>query len=171
MNTLEEIINDEKISLQYFDSFNEVENIMNNRKKLHEIENPLDLDMCLEKMHTAKTKLDFCIRVIEYLKIKLTESLNIDKENYKFSKIENEVLFSDVNKQMKEDLSAKEFEKKKEFYLVKKFKNELAEIESDNINLTIINFELKSLERLRENIDDVYLSLKKKYDAYIKFRM
>lgn len=170
MNTLEEIINDEKISLQYFESFNEVENIMNKRKKLHEIENPFDLDICLENMHTAKTKLDFCLKVIEYLKIKITESLNIDKENYKFSKIENEVLYSDINKQMKEDLTAKEFEKKREFYIMKKFKNDLTQIDSESLDLTIINFELKSLERLRENIDDVYLSLKKKYDAYIKFK-
>ncbi|MGL5711160.1 MAG: hypothetical protein ACRCW9_10025 [Cetobacterium sp.] len=171
MNSLKEIITNEQMYEKYMSTLVKIDDILNKRKKLFEINSVLDVDLCIEKMHEAKMNLDYCLKIIEYLKIERTEALNIDKENLKFKKIECDVMFSETQKQLKEDLSARDFDKKKEWFIVRKIKQDVSDIDSDSTDLSIINFELNSLIRLRENIEDIYLSLKKKYDSLIKLKV
>lgn len=171
MISLFEILKEEKVIEIYKNNLKIVDERLSKRTRLFNINSPLELDKNLEYMHEAKMSVDLAIKILEYKKIELSIEFNTLKEENKIDVYQIEIGYDSINKQKKEDLTKAEYEKQRDFFCKKKLKEEMDKLNQIENSIKIINFELNTILRIRENIDDVYLSLKKKYESFFKFKV
>lgn len=171
MITLKEIIDNESINKMYDVCLEQVDESLKKRSSLYNINSPLDLDKNLEFMHSAKMNIDNCIKIIEFKKIELTLLYQQEKEQLKISTFSSEISYDELRKQQKEDLTKVDFEKRRFISISKLLKEETDSLNLLDEKISILKFEFDSLIRLRENIDDIYLSLKKKYESLLKLKV
>lgn len=167
MREIIEIIPSERLKKDFEFNYDNIIEKMSKRKMLYQIENYLDLDNILEEMHSAKLSCDFAINILERTIAELNSKLKKEKDTFREEELKNAIAFENS---LKKELAftTKEMDKRTERYLLEALKEKKENILELTDDLEVCKFELNNLNRFRENIDDIYMSLKKKYDLLIK---
>lgn len=142
--------------------------IMSQRRQLYQIENYLDLDKELENLHQAKLVVDLLLDMLERVNIEKIQAKKALEEELKYQKLSKQVAFENSLKKEETFLTQKELELRKNKKLIELLKSEEEQIAELSNVIDFLKLDIKHFERIRENIDDIYMSLKKKYDLVIR---
>ena len=141
---------------------------MSKRKQLYDIENYLDLDKELENLHQVKLAVDLLLDILERTYVEKVQEKKSLEEELKYQKLLKQVAFENSLKKQETFLTQKELEIRKNKKLIELLKDEEGKvIEVSNV-IDFLRLDIKHYERIRENIGDIYMSLKKKYDLVIR---
>ena len=168
MRAIEEIIFGETAKTQFTYAESRISEIMSSRKMIYQLENHFDLDKALEEAHEAKTCCDLAINIIERTTVELHQQQRRKKEELKEEKLNLSIIYENSLKKSDYGFTSKEIEKRTEKHLINCLKEKESLLLDLLDDLDICKFELNKFNKYRENVDDVYMSIKKKYDLLIK---
>ena len=168
MKQIEDIIFGKTAKLQFEAAEGRIFEIMGSRKMLYDLENHFDLDKSLEEMHEAKLSCDLVINILERTKAELTQNLRRTKETLKEERLNLAIVFENSFKKQEHAFTTKELEKRMEKHILAHLKDKEEEHLDLLDMLDIVGFETNKFNKIRENVDDVYMTIKKKYDLLIK---
>ena len=167
MRDILEIIGNERIKQDFESNLDNLIAKMSCRKQLYQIENHFDLDNALEEMHSAKLSCDLMLNIIERIQMSIQQQLKRKKDELKEEKLTYSIAYENSLRKQGA-FTTKEIDKRTEKYLIDHLRTKEEFIQNLNDDLDVCQFELNNYSRARESIDDIYMSLKKKYDLLIK---
>lgn len=168
MRTIEEIIFGETAKTQFTYAESRITEIMSSRKMIYQLENHYDLDKALEEAHEAKICCDLAINIVERTMVELHQKQRRKKEEVKEEKLNMSILYETQLKKSDYAFTSKEIEKRTEKHLINCLKEQEGILLDLLDDIDVCKFELNKFNKYRENVDDVYMSIKKKYDLLIK---